>query len=134
MSDINDERVSEQGSALAATVTPVKPHAKKTAIGVWTPLRNKPENSEILGAVHCANCFALTKKYFYSHPPDECNRTAESEKARKEKNTKLYAKVAAVEAPTPSTASAPAPTIEELVKEGVRAYMAQAGWSQEEDA
>ena len=134
MSDINDERVSEQGSALAASVTPAKPHAKKTAVKEWTYHKNKPDKSQIPGKVHCANCLALTKQYFYSHPPDECNRTAESEKARKEKNAKLHAKVAAVEDPTPSPASAPAPTMKELVQEGVRAYMAQAGWSLEEDA
>ena len=133
MSDINEERVSDQGSALAA-IAVTKTPAKKTAVKAWTPHKNKPDKSQIPGEVHCANCFALTKKYFYGHPPDECNRTAESEKARKEKNAKLYAKVAAVEAPTPSPASVPAPTIEELVKEGVRAFMAQAGWSQEEDA
>ena len=66
-----------------------------------------PDFSEIPGKIHCSNCKALCKRFYYSHSTEKCRRTAESEQARKQKEkAKLHAKVAAVEDPSHPTAEA----------------------------
>ena len=106
MSDLNTDRVSEQSSAFVATLTAAttqdkKVIPKKAVANAWVWHENKPDKSEIPGAVHCANCKTLTKKFFYTHSTEKCKRTAESEEARKQReNTKLHAKVATVEDPS----------------------------------
>ena len=103
-SDLNEERISEQSAAFAATTTasPKLPAKKKA----WKWHADNKDHSAIPGEVHCPNCHKLTNKFFYTHHPDKCNRTAESEKAYQErKAAKLHAKAAVVTAPAPAEAS-----------------------------
>ena len=104
-SDLNEERISEQSAAFAATTTasPKLPAKKKA----WKWHADNKDHSAIPGEVHCPNCHKLTNKFFYTHHPDKCNRTAESEKAYQVRKAavKLHAKAAVVAAPAPSEAS-----------------------------
>ena len=111
-SDLNTDRVSEQSSALAASISVAKPQAKKgttqkDTASSWVWHKDMPDFSEIPGKIHCSNCRALCKRFYYSHSTEKCRRTAESEQARKQKEkAKLHAKVAAVEDPSHPTAEA----------------------------
>ena len=111
-SDLNTDRVSEQSSALAASISVAKPQAKKgttqkDTASSWVWHKDMPDFSEIPGKIHCSNCKALCKRFYYSHSTEKCRRTAESEQARKQKEkAKLHAKVAAVEDPSHPTAEA----------------------------
>ena len=103
-SDLNEERISEQSAAFAATTTasPKLPAKKKA----WKWHADNKDHSAIPGEVHCPNCHKLTSKFFYTHNPDKCNRTAESEKAYQvRKAANLHAKAAVVASPAPAEAS-----------------------------
>ena len=103
-SDLNEERISEQSAAFAATTaaSPKLPAKKKA----WKWHADNKDHSAIPGEDHCPNCHKLTTKFFYTHNPDKCNRTAESEKAYQvRKAANLHAEAAVVAAPAPTEAS-----------------------------
>ena len=135
MSDANEERASsasESSAAFAASIAPSKFSAKKTTARAWEYRKDNPDYSEIPGADHCNNFHTLTKLFFYGHNPAKCNRTAESEKARKaKKDAKLHAKAAVVDTPAPASAKL---SEEERMEEMFRAYMVKLGFSMEAEA
>jgi len=125
-SDTNSDRIADQSSAFAATLSSVNVNpsvvSSANTLGTWIHHSNNPDFSAIAGLTPCSNCLKLTKKYFYSHNPLSCNRTAASEAAKRQAHQdkkkfaqpKLQAHVASIaspaNSPVPTTPTCPAPS------------------------